>query len=132
MISQFIPFTAYLIPPIILGVVAMIVFFLVRFLISLCIGSRSNSFSRVVLPALAAAFAIYLILPRLHKHADVVKAAPLGSNISSVIDVLGNATESYSTPGGANTHLYAEGYITGYTVIETNPNGTITAVTYAA
>ncbi len=71
---------------------------------------------------------IWLCWPNLNDYSEVVTVAKPGINISVVVSKFGQPSEIHTQADGTRTFLYAEGMMTGYTSIETDPNDIIVSV----
>lgn len=134
MIAQFIPFTAHLVW-LFFGFI-----FIVGCLLAWCFlaSLRKFAFAKLlrisgVVPGLAVLvglFSVWLCWPNLHDYSDVTAIAKPGVDISAVIKTFGQPSEYCVKPNGSKTFLYAEGIVTGFTCIETDPKGMIVNVGY--
>ena len=135
MIAQFIPFTAYLAPCLFFAFVFAITSWVAWFAL---VALRKFAFFKSlrtsgVTPAISMSLgliAVWLCWPNLHDYSDVAAIAKPGVHISVVVSEFGHSSQWYALPNGAQTYLYAEGLVTGYTSIETNPKGVIVNVEY--
>jgi len=83
-----------------------------------------------VIAAAVGGIAVWLCWPTLHDYRVVTTIAKPGANISAVIKQFGEPSEHYVLADGSHCYLYAEGIMTGFTSIDTDPNGVIVGVAY--